>query len=69
MVYLIHFDAPLADHAQHYIGFCDGGEEVLDARIERHRFERRLKNSHNHWRLCPVCRERHNQVLKERRTA
>lgn len=33
MVYLIHFDKPLA-HAQHYIGFA---ENNLEQRISRHR--------------------------------
>lgn len=33
MVYLIHFDKPLA-HAQHYLGFV---ESDLQKRIERHR--------------------------------
>lgn len=33
MVYLIHFDRPLA-HAQHYIGFA---ENDLEQRINKHR--------------------------------
>src|SRR5262245_26650704 len=33
--YLIHFDRPY-QHARHYLGFVDGGEEALTARMERH---------------------------------
>ncbi|HZR80419.1 MAG TPA: hypothetical protein VFD92_04905 [Candidatus Binatia bacterium] len=35
MVYLIHFDRPLA-HAQHYLGFSEN-EETLGRRLEHHR--------------------------------
>lgn len=35
MVYLIHFEKPLA-HAQHYLGYCNG-EESLEQRVDRHR--------------------------------
>lgn len=34
MIYVIHFDQPLA-HANHYIGYCEDGR--LDERIARHR--------------------------------
>ena len=36
MVYLIHFDQKL-HHAQHYLGFVDGGEDRLQSRLEYHR--------------------------------
>ncbi len=36
MVYLIHFDRKFS-HAQHYIGFVDGGEDRLFSRLEYHR--------------------------------
>lgn len=38
-VYLIHFDKPLA-HAQHYMGFADGDETKIAARLKRHRKNR-----------------------------
>lgn len=34
MVYLIHFDTPLA-HARHYVGYCEDGR--LEQRLEEHR--------------------------------
>ncbi len=36
MIYLIHFSEPLA-HAQHYVGFVDGGQNSLDARLNAHK--------------------------------
>lgn len=37
MVYLLHFDRPLA-HAQHYLGFVDHTKgHALEARLEYHR--------------------------------
>ncbi len=41
MVYLIHFDQPLA-HAQHYIGFCEK-QNGLESRLEYHRTGRGSK--------------------------
>lgn len=35
-VYLIHFDRPYK-HAVHYLGFVDGGEAEVQARLDRHR--------------------------------
>lgn len=35
MIYLLHFDTPLA-HARHYVGFSENGH-TLPARIEHHR--------------------------------
>lgn len=35
MVYLLHFDRAYK-HARHYIGFVDGGQRKLKARLERH---------------------------------
>lgn len=34
MIYLIHFDKPLA-HARHYMGYCEDG--TLEERLNRHR--------------------------------
>ena len=42
MVYLLHFDRKLK-HAQHYIGFVDGGKKRLDARMQYHRSGRGSK--------------------------
>lgn len=36
MIYVIHFDQPLA-HAQHYIGFVDGDAYQVAARLQEHR--------------------------------
>lgn len=36
MIYLIHFDQPL-HHANHYVGFVDGDENAVKARLEEHR--------------------------------
>lgn len=36
MVYLLCF-AEKYQHAQHYIGFVDGGEEELQSRLQHHR--------------------------------
>lgn len=36
MVYLIHLEQKYK-HAQHYIGFVDGGEDRLKSRLEYHR--------------------------------
>ena len=35
MVYLLHFDLKISDHAYHYVGYCESGN--LDARMTRHR--------------------------------
>ncbi len=36
MVYLIHLETKY-EHAQHYLGFVDGGEDRLKSRLEYHR--------------------------------
>jgi len=36
LVYLLHFNKNY-QHARHYIGFVDGGQEELEARIKHHR--------------------------------
>lgn len=36
MIYLIHFQTPLA-HARHYIGFVDGDLDQVQARLQEHR--------------------------------
>ena len=41
MVYLLHFDKKY-HHAQHYIGFCDG-KDNLESRMECHRNGRGAK--------------------------
>lgn len=48
-VYLLHFERKLADHAGHYIGYCDDGH--LEQRIKQHR-------SGNGARIMEVCAER-----------
>jgi predicted GIY-YIG superfamily endonuclease len=47
VVYLIHFDQAIADHARHYLGWASD----LDVRLEDHRKGRGA-------RLMEVCRER-----------
>ncbi len=36
MIYLIHFETKLADHAQHYLGFVEK-PECLEKRLRTHR--------------------------------
>lgn len=36
MVYLLHFDEHY-HHARHYVGYVDGGQEALEARIKLHK--------------------------------
>lgn len=87
MLYLIHFERPLGTEkhrASHYLGFVEGDETSIQARLEEHRAgwgaritaaanqrgihydvarilpgdrteERRLKNTNNLGRYCPIC--------------
>lgn len=50
MVYIIHFDSPLA-HAKHYVGFCEDTDTSLDDRIKEHLSGRGA-------RILSVCNER-----------
>lgn len=36
MIYIIHFEQPLA-HARHYIGYVDGNESDVANRLQEHR--------------------------------
>lgn len=87
MIYLLHFATPLGGpkhQARHYLGFVEGDEQSVQARLEEHRAgwgaritaaanqrgiqyevvrtmpgdrhqERRIKNTNNLGRYCPIC--------------
>lgn len=50
MIYILHFDTPLA-HAHHYVGYCDDTDNALEDRLKEHRSGRGAK-------ILAVCNER-----------
>lgn len=50
MIYIIHFDEPLA-HALHYVGWCPDGKGALSRRLKKHRDNMGA-------RILQVCNER-----------